>query len=100
MTYLETLTDASEQRFEVYGKAIKERFHKEYTEESFTGPNSTKPTMEMLAELAEDDENFQSKFNKLFDNPDIKEVDKELTPDLYDNYANMELKLDLGGDMP
>ena len=56
--------------------------------------------MEMLAELAEDDKNFQSKFNKLFDNPDIKEVDKELTPDLYDNYANMELKLDLGGDMP
>ena len=75
------------------GKAIKERFHEKYTEEAFTGPNITKPTMEMWAKLAEDDEDFQSEFKKLFDNPDVKEVDKEFTHDLYNNYVNMELTL-------
>ena len=76
VTYLETCTDASKQRFEVYDKSIKERFHQKHTEEAFAGPNSTKPTMEMWDELAEDDKDFQSEFKKLFDNPSVNEVDK------------------------
>ena len=62
VTYLETCTDASKQRFEVYDKAIKQIFHKKYTEESFEVPNSTKPTMEVWDELTEDEEDFQSEF--------------------------------------
>ena len=58
VTYLETYNDANKQRFELYDKAIKGRFHNKYTEEAFVGPNSTKPTMEMWAEIAEDDEDF------------------------------------------
>ena len=50
--YLETCTDASKQRFEVYYKAIKDIFHKKYTKEVFADPNSTKPTMVMWEELA------------------------------------------------
>ena len=56
--YIETYTDAINQRFEVYGKAIKERFHEKYTEESFTGPSSTKPTMDMWAKIAKDDKDI------------------------------------------
>ena len=72
MTYIDTCTDASKQSFEVYDGAIKERFHEKYTEEAFAGPNSTNPTMEMWAKLAEDDKDFQSEFNKVFDNPAVK----------------------------
>ena len=31
-------------------------------------------------------------------NPDVKAADNKFTPDSYDNYINMELKLDRGGD--
>ena len=47
--------------------------------------------MEMLDELAEDDEDFQSEFNKFFYSPASKEAYKKFTPDLYNNYVNMEL---------
>ena len=89
MTYLETCTFASKQHFEVYNKAIKQILHEKYTEEAFAGPNSTKPNVEMWAELSDDDEDFQSEFNKVFDNPSVKEADEEFTPYLYYNYVNM-----------
>ena len=56
--------------------------------------------MEMLAEIAEDDEDFHYEFNKVFDNPDVKKADDEFTPYLYNKYLNMELTLDRGGDRP
>ena len=56
--------------------------------------------MEMWSELAEDDKDFQSEFNKVFDNPAIKEADEEFTPYFYNNYVNIELILDQGGDRP
>ena len=89
VTYLETWIDVSKQRFEVYDKSIKERFHNKYTEEAFAGPNITKPNMDIWAEQAEDDEDFQYEFKKLFDNPAVKGVDKELPTDSYDKYVNM-----------
>ena len=98
VTYLETCIDARKQRFKVYGKDINERFHNKYTEEASAGPNITKPTMEMWSELAEYDEDFQSEFKKVFYNPAVKEADKELSHDSYDNYVNVELKSDRGGD--
>ena len=100
VTYLEICTDASKQRFEVYDKAIKERFHEKYTGEALAGPNSTNPTMEMWAELAEYDKEFQSELNKVFENPDVKEADDEFTPYLQNNYVNMELILDRGRYRP
>ena len=56
--------------------------------------------MEMWSELAEDDEDFQSDFNKVFYNPAVKESDEEFTTDSYDNYVNMEMTLDRGADRP
>ena len=100
VTYLEICTDASKQRFEVYDKTIKERFHEKYTGEALAGPNSTNPTMEMWAELAEYDKEFQSELNKVFENPDVKEADDEFTPYLQNNYVNMELILDRGRYRP
>ena len=49
VTYLETYTNASKQKFEVYEKSIREGFHEKYIVEAFTGPNRTKLTMEMGA---------------------------------------------------
>ena len=57
--YIETCTDARKQRFKFYVKAIKDIFHKKYTEEAFAGPNITKPTIDMCSKLAEDNEDFQ-----------------------------------------
>ena len=54
----------------------------------------------MRSKLAEDDEDFQYEFNKVFDNPDAKEAYEEFTPDFYDNYVNMELTFDWGWDRP
>ena len=76
VTYLETCTNNSKKRFKVYEKAIKGRFHEKFTEEAFAGHNTTRPTMEIWDGLAEDDKDFQSGFNKVFDNPDVKESDK------------------------
>ena len=56
--------------------------------------------MEMWAELGEDGEDFQYDFSKVFYNPAVNESDEEFTPGLYDNYVNMELALDRGGDRP
>ena len=50
--------------------------------------------MGMWDKLAEYDEDFQSEFRKVFDNPAVKEADKEFTPNLYDNYVNTEMTLD------
>ena len=76
VTYLKTCTDSSKQHFKLYDKATKERFHNKYTEESFIGPNITKPTMEMWYKLADDDKDFQIEFKKVFDSCDVKEADK------------------------
>ena len=50
--------------------------------------------------LAEEDEDFQTEFNRVFDNPEVKDADKDFTPDTFDNYVIMELSLDRGGDQP
>ena len=93
VTYIQTCTNSSKKRFKVYDKAIKERFHEKYNEEDLSGPNITKSTMEMQDELAGDDQDFQSDFNKVFDNPAVKESDEEFTTDSYYYYVNMELTL-------
>ena len=50
--------------------------------------------MEMWKDLVDGDEDFQTKFTRLFDNTDVKEDHDQFTPDSYDNYINMELSLD------
>ena len=56
--------------------------------------------MEVWKDLADGDEDFQNEFARVFDNTDVKEDDYQFTPDYYDNYINMELALDIGGEQP
>ena len=56
--------------------------------------------MEMWKDLADGDEDFQNEFARVFDNTDVKEDDDRFTPDSYDNYINMGLALDRGGEQP
>ena len=68
ITYLETCTDAKKSRLKVFDDAIQERFYEKYNEATFAGKSSSKPTMEMWSELAENDEYFKKEFNKVFNN--------------------------------
>ena len=100
MTHLETQTDANRNHFKHYDTYITEIFHEVYTQEYYSAPISDKPTMEMWKDLADGDEDFQNEFSRVFDNTDVKEDDYQFTPDSYDNYINMELALDQGGEHP
>ena len=50
--------------------------------------------MGMWVELAENDADFNEKFNKVLNNPDVKEAGYGFTSDSYAQYVNMELTLD------
>ena len=100
VTHLETQTDANKKRFGHYDKAINERFHEVYTQESSSAPSSDKPTMGMWKDLADGNEDSQNEFSGVFDNTDVKEDDDRFTPYSYDNYINMELALDRGAEQP
>ena len=60
VTTLQKQTDANKKRFRHYDKAINERFHEVYTQESFSAPSSDKPKMEMWKDLADGDGDFQN----------------------------------------
>ena len=81
ITYLETYTYANKSRFKVFGDAIQERFNEKYDEATFSGENSSNPTIETWAKLAENYKDFKDEFNKLFNNQDIKEADDDFTAD-------------------
>ena len=83
VTHLETQTYANMKRFKQYDTAITERLHEVYTKESYSAPNSDKPTIEMWKDLADGDEGFQNEFARVFDNTDVKEDDDQFTPGSY-----------------
>ena len=56
--------------------------------------------MEMWKDLDNGNEEFQNEFARVFENTDVKEYDDQFNPDSYDNYINMELALDRGGEQP
>ena len=100
VTVLEICTDSNKARFKAFDKAMQEHFHDRYEDTTFTGATNSKPTMERWAKLAEDNDDFRDKFNKVFNNEAVPEADDSFTPDTYDQYVNMELALDRGGDRP
>ena len=100
VTYLETQIDANRKRFEHYDTAITDRFHEVYTQESSSAPISDKPNMERWKDLVDGVEDFQNELARVFDKTDFKEDYDQFTPDSYDNYINMELALDRGGEQP
>ena len=54
----------------------------------------------MWKDLADGNEEFLSKFARIFDITDVKEDDDLFNPDSYDNYINTELALDWGEKLP
>ena len=62
--------------------------------------NGDKPKLEDWEALLEEDDDFAEEFNRLFDNGDVLEADDEFDPDSYDQYLQIELAIDRGGECP
>ena len=56
--------------------------------------------MDMWYELADNDEDSREEFNRVFNNTDVNQADDVFIANLYDQFLNMELTLDQGGDRP
>ena len=98
--HLKIQTDANRKHFKHYDTAITEIFHEVYTQENSSAPSSENMTMEMWKDLADGVKEFQNELAILFDNTDVKEDDDQFTQDSYDNYINIEIALDQGGEQP
>ena len=47
----------------------------------------------------EDDSDFQEEFDEAVSNPEVKEAHEQFTPDMYDQYLQMELALPQGDSL-
>lgn len=79
----------------VYSDKIQDKF-----KEGHLSVPEDRPKLEDWANLLEEDEDFVDKLNRLFDNPEIPEVNNEFDPNTYGSYLNMELTIDRGGKHP
>jgi hypothetical protein len=95
ITELEKPTDANKARIMEFDKAIAERFKEERLTQI-----GDKPAPQAWKTMIESDPDFTEEFASTFDNPEVKEADEELDPDTYDNYLNMEIRLDRPGTVP
>jgi hypothetical protein len=85
----------NKQRFEVFDKAIAERY-----KEGRLVNKGEKPNLADWSDLLETDPDFAEEFATTFNNPEVKEADEEFDPDSYDTYLGMELTLDRPGTEP
>ena len=95
VTYVEQQTDSVRQRMSEFNRYIQDKF-----KEGRLAVDGDKPVLDDWAELLDDDEDFAAEFNRLFDNPDVAEADDSFDPDAFDQYLNMELAIDRGGEHP
>lgn len=95
VTMLESQTEANISRFATYDAKIKERF-----KEDRLVPKGDKHDPDEWAEILEDDVDFAHEFQRIFNNPEVKDADDDFDPEAYDSYLNMELALDRGGENP
>ena len=56
--------------------------------------------MEMWDELAQNDKYFKEELKKVFNGTDANKADNGFKDNLYNQYVNMCLTLDQGGDRP
>ena len=95
VTHLEQQTDAVRQRMIEFNNKIADKF-----KEGRIATEGDKPSLQEWADLLEEDDDFATEFNCVFDNEDVAEADDEFDPDSFDHYLNMELSIDRGGDHP
>ena len=100
VTNLESQTEKSKKRFEVYDRYITERFNEVYIEGNSINTSNNKLNIELWEDLAGDDEICHKEFSRVIKNEDIPEDDDIFDPENFDNYVNMELALDRHEDEP
>ena len=91
---MESQTEQRKKRFEVYDRAIAERFNEVYIEGNFIDTPNKKPNIELWEDLAGDDDIFHEEFARVITNEDIPEADDIFDPEDFENYVTMELALD------
>jgi hypothetical protein len=97
VTNLEKQTDEFKSAIEEFDKDIGRRFK----EDDDLGFEGSKPNPEDWSEYMEFDSDFQEEFNRIIDDPNVPEADKDFTPDVFDDtYLNMELAIPRTGDGP
>jgi hypothetical protein len=96
ITNLEKETDVFKSALDEFDTCIKTHF-KEDIDLGFEG---SKPNPEDWSEFMEFDADFQEEFNRVVNDPDIPEADKDFTPDFDDTYLNMELAIPRDSDGP
>ena len=94
VTELEKATDATQQRIRQFNQKIQDKF-----KEGRLASGDT-PQLDDWSDLFEDDPDFAEEFNRLFDNAEVPEADDVFDPDCYDNYLQMEVAIDKGGEHP
>ena len=94
VTELEKATDAAQQRMRQFNQKIQDKFK----EGRLASGDS--PQLDDWSDLFEDDPDFAEEFNRLFDNAEVPEADDVFDPDCYDNYLQMEVAIDKGGEHP
>ena len=100
VTNLESQTEKHKKLFEVYSRAITDRFNKLYIEGNFIDTPNNKTNIEIWEDLAVDDRTFHEEINRVITNEDILEADDIIDPEELENYVNMELALDRHDDGP
>ena len=93
VTNLESETEQCKKRFEVYDRAIADRFNEVYIEGNFIDTPKNKPNIELQEDLEGNDEISHKEFARVITNEDIPEADDIFDPEEFDNYVNMELTL-------
>ena len=81
VTNLESQTEQCKKRFEVYGRAIADRFNEVYIEGNFIDTPNNKPNIELWEDLAGDDDISNEDFSRVITNEDIPEVDNIFDPE-------------------
>ncbi|MEM7375750.1 MAG: hypothetical protein AAF587_44565 [Bacteroidota bacterium] len=95
VTHLEQQTDSFKEKCSAYTKKIADTF-----KEDRLSKDAKMPSISDWEDLLEEDDDFAAEFNQAFDNPDVPKEDDLFDPDTYDNYLNMELTVDRGGEYP
>ena len=100
VTNLESQTEQCKKSFEVYGRAIADRFNEVYIECNFIDTPNNRPNIELWLDLIGDDKIFHEEFVRVIKNEDIPEADNIFDTEEFDNYVNMELTLNRHDNVP
>ena len=97
---MESQTQHIKKTFEVYDRAIADRFNEVYIEGNFIDTSNNKPNIELWEDLASDNDIFHEDFARVITNEDIPVADDIFDVEEFHNYFNVELALYRHDDRP